>query len=344
MTAPDHAAHDSGSLPGTSRRNLIKAAVAIPAAVALGFSLTARAQSARNPADRNVFVPHNYEENQVNLGEIEMNYVVVGTADKPALLLIPGQTESWWGYEEALQILSENFQCFAVDLRGQGRSTWTPGRYTLDNMGNDLVRFIDTVIGRPVIVSGCSSGGVLSAWLSAYAKPGQIRAAMYEDPPLFSSEVRPLYGQSIAQSRVGDVFRLNTIYLGDQWKIGDWAGRMRANGVNAAGEPPQNMLEYDPEWGRAFWEGTVGQSCPHHVMLSQVKVPVQLTHHARRVDAASGMLFGAMSDLQAQKVREIVEATGSAFTYQSLPDAAHAMHDADAPRFAQVLTEWAQRL
>ena len=118
-----------------------------------------------------------------------MNYAVAGTPDKPALLLIPGQTESWWGYEAAMPLLAEHFQVFAVDLRGQGRSTRTPGRYTLDNMGNDLVRFIDGVIGRPTIVSGLSSGGVLSAWLSAYAKPGQVRGALYEDPPLFASEV-----------------------------------------------------------------------------------------------------------------------------------------------------------
>ena len=58
-------------------------------------------------------------------------------------------------------------------------------------MGNDLVRFIDTVIGRATYVSGLSSGGVLAAWLSAYAKPGQVIAALYEDPPLFASELRP---------------------------------------------------------------------------------------------------------------------------------------------------------
>jgi esterase/lipase len=29
-----------------------------------------------------------------------------------------------------------------------------------------------------VIVSGLSSGGVIAAWLSAYAKPAQIRAAV----------------------------------------------------------------------------------------------------------------------------------------------------------------------
>ena len=137
------------------------------------------------------FVPHAYPEQTVDLGEVRMNYAVAGDPSQPALLLIPGQTESWWGYEAAMPLLAEHFQVFAVDLRGQGRSTRTPGRYTLDNMGNDLVRFIDLVIGRPTIVSGLSSGGVLSAWLSAYAKPGQVLAAVYEDPPLFASEVRP---------------------------------------------------------------------------------------------------------------------------------------------------------
>ncbi|WP_328469504.1 alpha/beta fold hydrolase [Streptomyces sp. NBC_00448] len=110
-----------------------------------------------------------------------MNYATLGDPSLPALLLVPTQSESWWGYERAMPLLAEHFQVFAVDLRGQGRSTWTPGRYTVDVMGGDLVRFIDLAIDRPVIVSGMSSGGVLAAWLSAYGKPGQIRAAVYEE-------------------------------------------------------------------------------------------------------------------------------------------------------------------
>ena len=106
-----------------------------------------------------------------------LNYATAGDASKPAVLMIPGQTESWWGYEAAMDLLKDRFQLFAVDLRGQGRSGRTPGRYTLDNMGNDLVRFVQGVIGRPTIVSGLSSGGVLSAWMSAYAPVGLVRAA-----------------------------------------------------------------------------------------------------------------------------------------------------------------------
>jgi pimeloyl-ACP methyl ester carboxylesterase len=202
------------------------------------------------------YVPHALPERLCDTGEVALNYAVAGDADKPALLLIPGQSESWWGYEAALPLLAEHFQAFAVDLRGQGRSTRTPGRYTLDNMGNDLVRFIDAAIGRPAFVSGLSSGGVLSAWLSAYARPGQIRGACYEDPPLFSSQVGPACGPSLRQA-VGAMFALWSKYLGDQWSVGDWDGMVAAAprelpawlgalfSTQAGAEPPQNLKEYD---------------------------------------------------------------------------------------------------
>ena len=148
-----------------------------------------RSAQSSSPADRNVFVSHAYSERTVNLGEVTMNYAVSGSPETPALLLIPGQTESWWGFEAAIKVLEKDFQVYAVDLRGQGRSTWTPRRYTLDNMGNDLVRFIAVQVKRPVIVSGNSSGGVLASWLAAFAMPGQVRGAHLEDPPLFASEV-----------------------------------------------------------------------------------------------------------------------------------------------------------
>jgi pimeloyl-ACP methyl ester carboxylesterase len=178
-----------------------------------------------NPAA--TYVAHDIAEHIFDTGEVRINYAVLGSPTAPALLLIPGQTESWWGYERALPLLAEHFQAYAVDLRGQGRSTWTPGRYTLDNFGNDLVKFIAFAIGRPVIVSGLSSGGVLSAWLSAYALPGQIRGAHYEDPPLFGAETNPAYGQSLRQA-VGPMFALMSKYLGDQWSIGDWEGMVKA--------------------------------------------------------------------------------------------------------------------
>jgi pimeloyl-ACP methyl ester carboxylesterase len=337
---------------GALRRSVLKAVAAVP----LLAAMAARARADEPPVPQqpvsSIFVRHAYDEHQVDLGEVVMNYATVGSPDKPALVLIPPQTRSWWNFEAAMKLLAPDLQVFAVDLRGQGRSTRTPGRYTLDNMGNDLVRFVNLVIKRPVITSGCSSGGVLSAWMSAYAPPGMVRGSHYEDPPLFSSELTPPFGPGIRQTVPGQSFALMARYLGDQWSVGDWAGFQRASaggravsaGNPATSEPPQNMKEYDPEWARSFYDGTAAQSCNHQQMLRRVKVPVLFTHHRRAVDPNTGMLLGAISDFQAQKVKELVEGASQRFEYLSLPDAAHAMHQADPERFVGVLRPWAMKL
>jgi pimeloyl-ACP methyl ester carboxylesterase len=296
---------------------------------------------------------HGHEERTVDLGEVVMNHVVAGDPEAPALLLVPGQTESWWGYAAVIPQLAERFQVFAVDLRGQGGSTRTPGRYTLDLIGGDLVRFLDIAVGRPAIVSGLSSGGVLSAWLSAYAKPGQVLAAAYEDPPLFSSEVRPSVGPGIRQG-IGPMLHLWSTYLGDQWSIGAWDA-MREGAATFLPEhlrfipvpetPAENMREYDPEWGRAFWTGTVAASCDHERMLASVTVPhVLLTHHARVVREDIGFLLGAMTDQQAQRVQDLLTGAGADVTYRSFPDVGHAMHAERPELFVETLCGWVDGL
>jgi pimeloyl-ACP methyl ester carboxylesterase len=303
------------------------------------------------------YVAHEYDEQRFDTGEVEINYVTTGGASRPALLLIPGQTESWWGYERVLGLLGEHFQAFAVDLRGQGRSSRTPGRYTLDLIGNDLVRFIDGVIGRPTIVAGLSSGGVTAAWLSAYAKPGQVVGAYYEDPPLFASELHPAVGPGIRQA-IGPFFAVMAKYLGDQWTIGDWDGMVAALPTELPGwmtvlagtfgtggdGPPQELKEYDPEWGRAFWTGSFYGSCTHEQILEEVKVPVLFTHHFRTIDERTGALIGASSDLQVERVRRLVTDAGQPFDYVSLPTTPHSLHGHDAPRYVATLLGWAQSL
>jgi pimeloyl-ACP methyl ester carboxylesterase len=304
------------------------------------------------------YAPHAYPEQTIDTGEATINYAVAGTPDKPALLLIPGQTESWWGYERAMDLLKDHFQAFAVDLRGQGRSSRTPGRYTIDNFGNDLVRFIALAIGRPVLVSGLSSGGVITAWLSAYAMPGTVRGAYYEDPPLFASEVNTSCGQSMPQT-IGPIFRLMSKYLGDQWSVGNWNGMLDAAKTELPewlsrtlvplmlgndGQIPPRLKEYDPEWARAFWTGTVAASCDHARMLASVKCPVLYTHHFRYVDETDGHLMGAASDVQAKRICELVKLAGNSIDYRSFPQMPHSMHDAQPRQFADLLIEFEAKL
>ncbi|ACU38472.1 alpha/beta fold hydrolase [Actinosynnema mirum] len=160
--------------------------------------------------------PRDFPELLVDLGEVVLNHAEAGSPDRPALVPVPEQGGSWWSYERVMPLPARDFHVFAVDLRGRGRSTRTPRRYSLDDFGNDLVRFLALVVRRPAVVAGNSSGGVLAAWSSAYAMPGQVRAVLLEDPPLFSSELTPVCGPGVRQA-AGPLFELLSTHLGDQW-------------------------------------------------------------------------------------------------------------------------------
>jgi pimeloyl-ACP methyl ester carboxylesterase len=299
------------------------------------------------------YVPHKYPEHFFDTGEIMMNYAMTGSPDKPAILLIPAQTESWWGYEAVMGLLSEHFQIYAIDLRGQGRSSRTPGRYTYDNMGNDLVRFITFIIKRPVVVAGVSSGGVLSAWLSAYAPPGLVRGAYYEDPALFVSELTPPISPSVRQFAVGKIFGLCVTYLGDQWCVGDWKGLMEASGMppsvfkatfGSETEPQQRLKEYDPEWGRATISGSLSASCDHTQMLSHVKCPVLFTLHSSFNTMMTGTAKEAIINDMIAYTETLIKRTGQPFTFHSFPDKGHLMHTEDPQLYRKTFLDWVNTL
>ena len=146
------------------------------------------------------------------------------------------------------------------------------------------------------------------------------------------------------------MFHLWSTFLGDQWSIGDWDGvRAAAPEILPAWiqaffsppeEPPQTLKEYDPEWGRAFWTGTVAASCDHQRMLGAVKVPVLLTHHFRHVDEETGVIMGALSDLAAKTVVQLLGEAGVAVDYRSFDTMGHSMHGQDPQLFTATLVDW----
>ena len=174
---------------------------------------------------------------------------------------------------------------------------------------------------------------------------------------MFSSEVNTSCGPGIRQS-IGPIFSLMSKYLGDQWSIGDWAGMLEAAKTElpdrfspiipyifgSDGQIPQHLKEYDPEWGRAFWEGSASASCDHARMLASVKCPVLYTHHFRYVDETEGHLMGAASDLQAKRVCELVRLAGNSIDYRSFPQMSHSMHAENPKLFAQLIVEFDAKL
>jgi hypothetical protein len=110
-------------------------------------------------------------------------------------------------------------------------------------------------------------------------------------------------------------------------------------------EPSPELKEYDPEWGRAFWTGTAGASCDHERMLRRVRVShVLLTHHFRIVDEVSGALMGALADVQAARVQELLAEAGVEVAYRSFPTVGHSMHGTQPDLYVDTLLEWVATL
>ena len=126
------------------------------------------------------------EEKYFNTGEVKLNYVA-GPPNGTPIVFIPAQAVTWEEYYLLLPKLAHRFQVFAVSLRGHGKSTFTPGKYTSNILGKDMTAFLREVVGKPAIVGGNSSGGVSAAWLAANS-PTWVKGVVCEDPPLFRCE------------------------------------------------------------------------------------------------------------------------------------------------------------
>jgi len=257
-----------------------------------------------------------------------------GPNNGPALLLIHGQTGRWRDYAPVLKALSEHYHIFAIDCYGHGLSSSNPETYSAQAMGEDYVWFIENIINEPVVISGHSSGGLLTAWIAANA-PDIVRGVVLEDPPFFSSEKdrceqtfawndshEPIH-QFLSQDSDSDfvLFYLeNCIWI-------DYFGEAKNGMVNYAtyyrsanpNEPLKFffmppainhifmfMNDYDPLFGETFYDCTWHDNFDHAEALSQITCPSVLIHTNWSYDE-NGILMAAMSGDDARRAYELIE-------------------------------------
>ncbi len=285
-------------------------------------------------------IPKGFKELSFTTGDVSLNYVL-GPDNGLPLLLIPGQMESWQGYKPVLLELSKRFQIFVPDLRGHGKSTWTPRRYSYNICGDDLKHFIREVIQRPAIASGLSSGGVLAIWLAANA-PEDVLAVIGEDPPIFSSVWPRIQNEKFMANN----FRLAVDILGKPGER-DVEGYLSQVGVPVEGKSellhippfiiktmfflarlnravrpnspyevpflPFNMRagfkflsEYDTDFSRATLDGDLSKDFSPEETLKRVKCPMLLMRaHASRHETWG--LLGAIDDNDLERIVSLVD-------------------------------------
>ena len=96
-------------------------------------------------------------------------YVKAGNprSDRPPLLLIHGFGASTDHWRKNIQGLKDEFEVWAIDLLGFGRSAKPDLQYSGTLWRDQLQAFITEVIGRPAVLAGNSLGGYTSLCVAA---------------------------------------------------------------------------------------------------------------------------------------------------------------------------------
>lgn len=290
-----------------------------------------------------------------------------GPDNGPALLLIHGQGADWTSYSKNLPTLSKYYNIFAVDCYGHGKSSKNPEKYSANAIGTDLAWFIKDIIGEPAVVSGHSSGGLLTAWLAANA-PEQVREVVLEDPPFFSCED----GRKEKATNYHDLSTACHTFL-EQDKETDFTmwyfehqfiwGMMPASAKdgltkmakNYREKHPDEMLvisilpqswmgvfnsldDYDPRFGETFYNGEWNKDFDHADTLSRIQCKAILIHADWSYDD-NGILLGAMDDQDAKRANELM-ANSELVNVHSM----HCVHALKAKTFDQILIEVSEEL
>ncbi|WP_404441333.1 3-oxoadipate enol-lactonase [Stutzerimonas chloritidismutans] len=105
----------------------------------------------------------------VKLADGELNYRLEGPVDAPVLVLSNslGTTHEMW--DAQVPAFSEHFRVLRYDTRGHGSSSVTPGPYSIEQLGRDVLGLADALGIDRFAFCGLSMGGLIGQWLGIHA-------------------------------------------------------------------------------------------------------------------------------------------------------------------------------
>ncbi|WP_203248548.1 alpha/beta fold hydrolase [Sporosarcina beigongshangi] len=277
-----------------------------------------------------------FTEKQIKLKDgTVLNYGEGPSNGKTALLLIHGQGMTWEDYSKVLPELSKHYHVYAVDCHGHGESDWNPKKYTAKAMAKDFAEFIEIEIGKKIVLSGHSSGGMIAAWMAAYY-PELILGTVIEDSPFFSTELDrredtyvwvygfQMYQDFKNQHEVKEYFTYSL--KNSYWKkmFGDFLWKRFSKDAISYHEkhpnepvhlfylPPQinRMFEaetyaYDRKFGETFYDHSWFEDYNQEEVLSKIKSPTVFLKANTTYDG--NLLVAALSDEDADRVVDLLE-------------------------------------
>lgn len=113
---------------------------------------------------------------------LTLSYADQGDPSGPAVLMLPGPTDSWRSYQPVLGLLPHDVHAIAVSQRGHGESGKPEMGYRVEDFAGDVVPLLDALgIERAVLVG--HSGSCFFARRVALDRPDRVAGLLLEASP-----------------------------------------------------------------------------------------------------------------------------------------------------------------
>ena len=104
-----------------------------------------------------------------HINNAHLHYEIQGQANAPALILSNSLGANLFMWDAQMPELRKHFRLLRYDTRGHGQSEVTPGPYTFEQLGRDVLALADTADMGEFSFCGLSMGGVTGMWLALHA-------------------------------------------------------------------------------------------------------------------------------------------------------------------------------
>src|SRR6266404_3580503 len=102
-------------------------------------------------------------------GKARIHYVLEGQSESPVLLFSNSLGANYSTWDPQAHEFRKKLRVLRYDTRGHGQSPPTPGTYSIELLGRDVIAMLDALDLDRVHFCGLSMGGMIGMWLALNA-------------------------------------------------------------------------------------------------------------------------------------------------------------------------------
>ena len=132
---------------------------------------------------------------------INLYYELSGQPVAPVVVLSHSLGSSMVMWEPQLEVLEPHFCVLRYDMRGHGKSEVARGAYSLEMLGQDVVRLLDALEIEKAHFVGLSIGGMIGQGLGLNHKERLLSLTLCDTAPILPEEAKPLFRERMDLAR-----------------------------------------------------------------------------------------------------------------------------------------------